>query len=111
MERSDVESLLRRLPDVDSAPHFDRMAWKCGGKIFATLGDDDTINLRLAPETQGEIVALTPAAEAISNAWGRQGWTTLRFQETDDADLVADWLATAWRLRAGKRLLAEHPEV
>ncbi len=111
MDRPAVESLLHRLPDVDSAPHFDRTAWKCGGKIFATLGDDDTINLRLTPETQHEIVALTPAAEAIANAWGRQGWTALRFQETDDGDLVAEWLATAWRLRAGKRLLAEHPDV
>lgn len=110
VDEAEVTTLVRRLPALTEASHFDRLAFKVDGKIFATLGAD-TLNLRLSPELQGEVLAILGSAEPCSGAWGRQGWTTVRFGDrpADDAEWRADLetaLLEAWRFRATARTRA-----
>jgi hypothetical protein len=104
-----VRAIALALPDVTSAPHFDREAFKVGGKTFATL-DDETVNLRLTVEQQAEALAVLTSAEPCVGAWGRQGWTSIRHSRTKVAELD-EWLRDAWRYRATLRILAAHADI
>jgi hypothetical protein len=109
--RDDVIQIARSLPDHSSAPHFDRLALKAGGKIFATVDSaGETVNLMLTPEDQSELLAVTDAARPVPGVWGRKGSTTVTLSRVERADL-REWLATAWRRRATPKLLREHPDV
>ena len=80
--RDDVIEIARLLPDHSSARHFDRLALKVGGKIFATLDSaGETVNLMLTPEDQSELLAVTDAARTRSWSLGAQG--------VNDSDPVA----------------------
>jgi hypothetical protein len=103
-----LRALALGLPEVTTAAHFDREAFKVGGKIFATLSDR-TLNLRLTPEQQSEALVLLSDVDPCAGAWGRQGWTEVRYARTDKSEL-ADWLWQAWRYRATQRILAAHDE-
>jgi hypothetical protein len=72
--RDDVIEIARLLPDHSSARHFDRLALKVGGKIFATLDSaGETVNLMLTPEDQSELLAVTDAARIRSWSLGARG--------------------------------------
>ena len=105
MERSEVAALAAAMPEVTSAAHFDRTAYKVGGKIFATLGAQD-LNLRLPQEQQRELMAITAAARPCAGAWGRSGWTAVGFEV--DPDDLETWLVEAWRHRAPPKVRAAH---
>jgi hypothetical protein len=78
------------LPEVTSAPHFDRTAFKVK-RIFATLAaDEKSANLKLTPEEQAFKCMIAPEIfQAIDNGWGRQGWTTLNIEEAGEDDIAA----------------------
>jgi hypothetical protein len=103
-----IRELALGLPEVTTGAHFDREAFKIGGKIFATLGED-TMNLRLMPEQQSELLAVLAVAEPCAGAWGRQGWTQVRYSDTSAEDLE-DWLGEAWRYRATAKIRAAHAD-
>jgi hypothetical protein len=103
-----IRELALGLPEVTSAAHFEREAFKVGGKIFATLGDD-TMNLRLMPEQQAELLAVLAVAEPCAGAWGRQGWTLVRYGDASAEDLE-DWLGEAWRYRATPQIRAAYED-
>jgi hypothetical protein len=78
------------------SPHFDRAAFKVA-RIYATLAADGvTANFRFTLDEQEFKCLLAPNVfSPISNAWGRQGWTTARLSEMTEEDL-SDALRTAW---------------
>lgn len=78
------------LPDVVSAPHFDRTAFKVR-RIFATLAaDGKSANLNFTPDEQELKCMVAPAVfQRIDNGWGRQGWTTMHLGEATEADVKA----------------------
>ena len=103
---SQVRTLAFALPEVTSAPHFDREAFKVG-RIFATLGGE-TLNLMLTPELQDELLAvLGTAAEPCAGGWGRNGSTAVRYADVAAEDLQ-EWLGRAWRTKAPKKTLAAY---
>ncbi|MBJ3784441.1 MmcQ/YjbR family DNA-binding protein [Devosia sp. MSA67] len=90
---ADTETFKRiaiALPEVTSAPHFDRLAFKVK-RIFATLAaDGKTANLKFTPEEQEFKCMVAPEVfQAIDNGWGRQGWTTIDIAAASDADIEA----------------------
>jgi hypothetical protein len=90
----DLRQLAMALEGTTSVPHFDRTAFKVA-RIYATLDPEElSANLKLTQDEQ-ELKCLTApeAFEAVPNAWGRQGWTTVRL-----AALSRDELAAALRL-------------
>ncbi len=90
----DLRRLAMALAGTTSSPHFERTAFKVA-RIYATLGADGlTANLKLTPDEQ-ELKCLTApeAFEPVPNAWGKQGWTTVKL-----AALPRDELEAALRL-------------
>lgn len=92
----DLVRLAMALEGTTSAPHFDRTAFKVK-RTFATLAADRaSVNLKLTPDEQ-ELKCLTApeSFEPVPNAWGRQGWTTVRLAAIPVDELEAA-LKLAW---------------
>jgi hypothetical protein len=93
----DFRRIALSLDGTTSAPHFHRTAFKVA-RIFATLAPDGvTANLKLAVDEQ-ELKCLTApeAFRPVPNAWGQQGWTTVRLAALSRAELKAA-LELAWQ--------------
>jgi hypothetical protein len=91
---TDLHRIALSLAGTTAAPHFDRTAFKVA-RIYATLASDRrTANLKLSPEEQEFKCMLAP--DAVPNAWGKQGWTTVTLAKIKVAELT-DVLETAWR--------------
>jgi hypothetical protein len=89
---------------ASEAPHFDRAAFKAP-RTFATLAaDQQTANIRFAPEEQEFKCLLAPEAfSPLAGGWGLQGWTVAKLSALNEADLRAA-LESAWRrARPAKR--------
>ena len=99
----ELRRLALALEGTTEAPHFDRTAFKVA-RIYATLAaDGKSANLKLAPDEQ-ELKCLT-APEAFSpvpNAWGKQGWTTVKLAALSAPELRAA-LETAWHHAVKKK--------
>lgn len=78
------------LPNVVSAPHFDRTAFKVK-RTFATLAADGlSANIKFTPEEQEFKCLLAPDVfQAIDNGWGRQGWTRLDLVAASEDGIAA----------------------
>ena len=92
----DLRRMALALEGTTEAPHFDRAAFKVA-RIYVTLAPDEkTANFNFTPDEQEFKCMLAPKAFVpISNAWGRQGWTTATLSELSAADLKSA-LETAW---------------
>jgi hypothetical protein len=88
------------LEGTTEAQHFDRRAFKAR-RIYATLAaDEQTANIRFAPEDQEFRCEMQPDAYSkIKNKWGDAGWTTaiLAALTVDDLKVA---LKSAWRHQA-----------
>jgi hypothetical protein len=73
---------LRALPETTVQDHWGSDAFKAHGRIFATVWHDkNQVNLRLSIDEQERFVKQdADAIVPIDNAWGRQGWTTVRLE-------------------------------
>ena len=93
----DLRRIALSLEGTTEAPHFDRAAFKVA-RIYVTLAADGrTANLKLSPEEQEFKCLLAPNTFApVPNAWGKQGWTTLRLAALGVAEL-RNALETAWQ--------------
>ena len=70
-------------PETESAPHFDRTAFKVVKKrIFASFHEKSkTANLALSPEEQRAFCEYDPESiYPVPNKWGEKGWTTFDLQ-------------------------------
>jgi len=90
---ADAESFTRlalALPGTETAPHFDRTAFKVK-RIYATLAaDGESANLKLTPDEQEFKCELAPEIfRPIDNAWGRQGWTQMQLAPAGEDDVAA----------------------
>jgi hypothetical protein len=100
---ADFRRIARSLEGTSEAPHFDRTAFKVA-RIYATLAADGrTANLKFAPDEQEMKCLLAPEAfAAVPNAWGQQGWTTVKLSKVATAEL-RHALEIAWRHAVPKK--------
>ncbi|MCE7054888.1 MmcQ/YjbR family DNA-binding protein [Algoriphagus sp. AGSA1] len=78
-------------PGTESAPHFDRTAFKVAKKrIFATLHEKSlSANLLLSLTEQTAFCDYEPSAiYPVPNKWGEKGWTTFDLQRVSKEALV-----------------------
>jgi len=101
-------SLALSLPETEEAAHVQHPDFRVGGKIFATLGPDETWGMaKLTPDQQKELVAAEPKVfQPASGAWGRRGCTIIQLRPAKDLT-VRHALLCAWRNTAPKKLLSE----
>jgi hypothetical protein len=109
MTAAAFRKLALSLPQATEAPHFERVSFRVGKKIFATMtaGGDEAM-VRVAPRQR--LYALLKAQPQIFFSYG--GWTErngscgVHLAKIDGAQM-RELLVDSWRHSAGKRLQAE----
>jgi hypothetical protein len=98
------EQLLADMVDwehVTQAPHFEKVSYKCKGRIFLTVDPTSDIwCVRLTP-TQQDVFCLfgdrhQPIIYPVPNKWGKLGWTYLRTHKIP-YEMLADAVLNAWQ--------------
>jgi hypothetical protein len=100
-----ARALALALPEAVEEDHHGRPSFRVGGKIFATLWDEDTMNVMLDPDGIRTAVQAKPSACA-ERWWGKRLAAVAVALASADAALLSDLLADAWERRAPKRLLS-----
>jgi hypothetical protein len=109
MTADEFRSLALSLPEASESAHMNHPDFRVRGKIFATLGPDDSWGMvKLTPEQQRLLVHTEPDVfEPVKGGWGRRGCTTVHLAPAT-AVTVRSALMEAWRNAAPKRLVQEH---
>lgn len=91
------QKLALALPEVEEAPHFDKISFRIRKKIFATL---DIPNKRVCMKlsdvdqsvfsTKGKVIVYP-----VPNKWGKLGWTFFELSKVNKS-LCIDALQTAY---------------
>jgi len=105
MTAQTFRDLALSLPEAAEAAHRGNPDFRVRGKIFATLGPDETWGMaKLTPEQQAVFVHTEPEVfQPVNGAWGRRGCTYVRLEAATEPS-VRQALSAAWRNAAPKRL-------
>lgn len=112
MTADQFRKLALSFPKVEESSHMNHPDFRVGGKIFATLDPEGKWGMvKLTLEQQAEYCEeLTEYLEPFPGGWGRMGMTKVYLRPAKK-DGVTRVMAQAWRNRAPKRLVAEHPKI
>src|SRR5262249_11039855 len=89
--------LVLALEGVEEQPHMDRTAFRTQRKIFATIGDDDSVNLMIHPEEKREsLLESFPDAFSSLGGWTRLGYVAVNLRTVDEG-LLRELVTDAWR--------------
>jgi len=82
MTADEFRALALELPEAAEGEHMEHADFRIGGKIFATIGCDQTWGMvKLSPEQQAAFVASKPRIfEPVKGAWGRSGCTLVHLR-------------------------------
>jgi hypothetical protein len=108
MTADEFRALALSLPEAVEASHMKHPDFRVGGKIFATLGPDETWGMvKLKPDQQKLVLRLArDVFKPASGAWGRGGATLVELADADKM-MVEEALTDAWRNTAPKRLVED----
>jgi hypothetical protein len=97
------------LPETVELPHHGVPSFRVHGRIFATLPDDEHLNIRINPDDAAE--ALSQESTGCSELWWGQRLRGVRVTlSLASDDVVAALLTDAWRHRAPRTLTGRLPE-
>ncbi|WP_226935849.1 MmcQ/YjbR family DNA-binding protein [Janthinobacterium sp. GW458P] len=103
VDLEELRYLALSFPDTTEEEHHDRPAFRVGGKIFATLPDDEHINVLLDAEAAHIATVITPAG-CEKLWWGeRLAGITVCLADAE-LDMLAAALTAAWRRKAPRDL-------
>ncbi|MBT2443083.1 MmcQ/YjbR family DNA-binding protein [Streptomyces sp. ISL-36] len=99
-----VEKLAWGMPTFRAGP---------GGRIFASLDDDDqVIGVKCPKEEREELIASEPDKFFVREGHDDgYAWVRVRLAALDDEKELRAILADSWRQAAPRRLLEQYPEV
>jgi hypothetical protein len=108
MTADEFRNLALSLPEAIESSHMDHPDFRVRGKIFATLGPDESWGMvKLTPEQQRQFILAEPEVfQPIRGGWGRRGATHVDLASANPRTVRAA-LANAWRNVAPKRLAQE----
>ncbi len=71
------KALALSLPGAEELPHFEKLSYRIGKKIFATLNEKDKIACLKLTVAEQDLYCLADktAIYPVPNKWGKQGWT------------------------------------
>ena len=82
--------------ETEERSHMDHPDFRVGGKIFATLGPDETWGMaKLTPTQQQDFLRLSPSFKPAAGKWGEGGATIITLADADEADVRAA-VTMAW---------------
>jgi hypothetical protein len=104
VSRQRVRQLALALPATVEMDHHGRPSFRVDGRVFATLWDENHMNVML--DEPGIQTAVQGNPDACEGFWwgGRLRAVHVNLDRVDEA-LAGDLLADAWEHRAPKRLL------
>ncbi|MFI1249303.1 MmcQ/YjbR family DNA-binding protein [Streptomyces anulatus] len=110
---ADVRSAALSLPDTTEKLAWGQPTFRVAGKIFASLGDDETaMGVKCPREDRAELIAAEPEKFFIREGHDdHYAWMRVRLSALADEDELAAILADSWRQVAPRRLAAAHPEL
>ncbi|WP_406240454.1 MmcQ/YjbR family DNA-binding protein [Streptomyces anulatus] len=110
---ADVRSAALSLPDTTEKLAWGQPTFRVAGKIFASLGDDETaMGVKCPREDRAELIAAEPEKFFIREGHDdHYAWMRVRLSALEDEAELAAILAYSWRQVAPRRLAAAHPEL
>ena len=101
-----ARELALALPEAIEQDHHGRPSFRVDSKIFATLWDDEHMNVML--DEPGILTAVEAHPEECAERWWGKRLAAVHVDlDRVDAGLLADLLADAWEGKAPRRLTAE----
>jgi len=103
VNHADARRIALSLPEAVGQDHHGRPSFRVAGKIFATLWDEEHMNVML--DEPGILTAVEAHPAICSEVWWGKRLAAVRvdLRATDEA-LLADLLGDAWERRAPPRL-------
>jgi hypothetical protein len=99
-----ARELALALAEAVEQDHHGRPSFRVGGRIFATLWDENHLNVML--DEGGVRTAIHSRPETCEEVWWGKRLVAVRVDlRRVDADTLATLLADAWEGKAPKRLL------
>lgn len=96
MTADEFRSIALAFPDAEERSHMNHPDFRIGGKIFATLGPDETWGMaKLSPAQQQDFLRVEPAFKPASGKWGEGGATIITLAEAHETT-VHEALALAF---------------
>ena len=83
--------------EVTEEPHFEKTSFRVAKKIFATLNEQEKrMTVKLSAIDQDVFCTFDKdVVYPVPNAWGKQGWTHLEFQDIHPL-LLKDAIITSY---------------
>ncbi len=105
-------SIALSMPESVEGSHGGHPDFRVGGKVFASLWDDDEHGMvKLTPEQQLDYIDAHPDTFApVNGAWGIRGCTRVTLKAAK-VSILRRAMRDAWRNTAPKRVLKEHGEI
>jgi hypothetical protein len=101
---AEARALALALPEAVEQDHHGRPSFRVGGKIFATLWDEQHVNVML--DEGGIVMAVQKYPEICSEVhWGKRLAAVRVALDRARKEMLAPMLREAWELRAPKRFL------
>jgi hypothetical protein len=99
----DARKLALALPEATEHDHHGRPSFRVAGKIFATLWDDDHMNVMV--DEPGVLTAVQAHPDICGEvSWGKRRAAVRVDLRAGATDLLADLLQDAWERKAPARL-------
>jgi hypothetical protein len=96
-----ARALALALPEAVEQDHHGRPSFRVRGKIFATLWDEQTLNVML--DHDGILTAVQARPDACAERWwGKRLAAVSVSLEHADPELLSDLLADAWEHKGGR---------
>lgn len=106
-----IREIALSFPETNEQPHFDKISFRVGKKIFATYdGRKSQACLLLSPIDQSVFSAFDSSIIfPVPNKWGQNGATLFNLEKVR-ADLFTDALTTAYCKVAPKKLAEKYKQ-
>jgi hypothetical protein len=100
---SEARRLALSLPEAVEQDHHGRPSFRVAGRIFATLWDDEHMNVML--DAPGILTAVEAHPQVCAEVWWGKRLAAARVDlRAAESGLLADLLADAWERKARARL-------
>jgi hypothetical protein len=104
VSRAQARKLALAFPEAVEQDHHGRPSFRVAGKIFATLWDEENMNVML--DEGGILTAVQTHPATCDEVWWGKRLAAVRVDlQRADAEMLAELLSDAWESKAPKRLL------
>ena len=103
-----LQQLALSFPETMEQPHFEKASFRVAKRIFATYDEAKGLACLKLSQVDQDVYSLVDSAHiyAVSNQWGKQGWTYFELNFVQK-DVFVEALKAAYLTVAPKKLILE----